>query len=96
MSEMLEKVAAHIWEEAGFAKMHPEGFAARPEHVRARYLRSAAAAVRALREPDSRMTIAGSNTAIRDWSSTKETFADDPRPIFRAMIDSILSDAEGR
>lgn len=92
MSEMLEKVAEAIWADAGFAKLHPEGLAGRPQYVREHYLRAAAAAVRALREPDDDMLDKMNDLAI-DGPGYVSFYPSlhDCGELWKQGIDSILS-----
>lgn len=53
--------------------------------------RKARAAIRAMREPSAEMMRSGMNAEIDTWDGRGKTCADDPRPIFHAMIDAALA-----
>lgn len=56
------------------------------------YRAGARAAIEAMREPSGWMVTAGSNAEIDTWNGRGKTFADDPSPIYRAMIDAALAE----
>lgn len=54
------------------------------------WLPEARAAIEAMREPSAWMVTVGSNIPVVAWNGKGSTFADDPTPIYAAMIDAAL------
>lgn len=96
MSEMLEKVARALWEIRPWGDEDSEQgiptWDTVPEDWKAAYIDMARAAVRALREPTEEMLEAVDCGGVRrQWLSGRMHVGS-----WHAMIDSILSEAEGR
>jgi hypothetical protein len=77
------------------AKAMADAVAMNYDHNEAIFKLYARTAIAAMREPTGAMAIDGSNTKVRVWDTAKETFLDDPQPVWRAMIDAAMERIEG-
>lgn len=64
------------------------------EPMRPDYFDAMRAALLSLREPTPDMVEAGAMVPFDTWNGKGKTFADDPTPIFTAMINTIIGDSE--
>lgn len=87
-NEMVERAAKAIYERRNGSGCR--AWASLPDAHRGPYRTDARAAMEAIREPSGPMVTSGSNAEIATWNGKGNTFADDPTPVWTAMIDAAL------
>lgn len=86
-NKMVERVAEALWKAAGFGAWHSEGFANRPDYIRAQYLRDARAAIEAMAEASDEFL------ETVDFHSGEHSRSGETYPVLRNFLRSFVAAA---